>query len=178
MIKCTQKILWFAWNFGGVSHRKTRSCRLHGCKILRSKILVGWSTFGEEIKRIPSPKKFFAKKIKISRFKVNRNAIFRLKRRIHQEELRKLSTSRLFHCFIWKNVCEKWSLKIFAPESQIEIEKIDTQTVWKAEKRLKLFPWVVTKSKLFEKEFVWSKKKRRIEKFYLQTTLKSWKEAF
>ena len=51
----------------------------------------------------------------------------------------------------------------FAPEGQIEIEKIDTQTVWKAEKRMKLFPWVVTKSKLFEKEFVWSKKKEKIE---------------
>ena len=66
----------------------------------------------------------------------------------------------------------------FAPEGQIEIEKIDTQTVWKAEKRMKLFPRVVTNQKLFEKEFVWSMKKEKIEKFYLQTTLKSWKEAF
>ena len=45
----------FRW---GVSSEK-RSCRLHGCKILRSKILVGWSTFGEEIEKEYPPPKIF-----------------------------------------------------------------------------------------------------------------------
>ena len=78
--------------------------------------------------------------------------------------------------FYLKNDCENEIWKLFAPEGQIEIEKIDTQTVWKAEKRLKLFPWVVTNQNCLKKN-LFDQRKRRIE-ILPSDNFKSWKEAF
>ena len=114
-------------------------------------------------KRIPSPKNFSRRKssrFKISRFKVNRKAI------PIEEKNSSRRTSRNYllqdlSLFYLKNDCEKWNLKnYFAPEGQIKIEKIDTQTVWKAEKRIKLFPWDVTNQKIVWKRICLIKEKR------------------
>ena len=80
----------------------------------------------------------------------------------------------LFEKRLWKMKFENYlPLKV-----KSKLKKIDTQTVWKAEKRINLFPWVVTRSKLFEKRICLIKEKREELEFYLQTTLKVEKRHF
>ena len=130
-------------------------------------------------KRIPSPQKIFAKKnqdFKVLR--VIRIAISDRRERFIKKNFKKLSTSRF--CFVLFEKC-LWEIKFenYLPlKVKSKSKKIDTQTVWKAEKRLKLFPWVVTKSKLFEKRICLIKEKREELEFYLQTTWKVEKRHF
>ena len=89
-----------------------------------------------------------------------------------------MSTSRLFHCFIWKMIVKNEISKLFCPWRSNRNWKDWHSDSLKSWKEVEIVPLSCHKSNLCEKEFVWSKKKEKIENSTFRQLLKVEKRHF